>query len=140
MRSENIVGGYGRICRDAACCVRQYPDIASYVATLNYSVPPEVCMRRIVLLFICLISLPAFAQSKHPFTFEDMMKLKRVAEPVPSPDGKWVLFSVTDVDLTANTRTPHIWVVPLSTDSVGTVASPSKDHVGTGASPVRAEQ
>jgi dipeptidyl aminopeptidase/acylaminoacyl peptidase len=71
-------------------------------------------MRRIVLLFICLISLPAFAQSKHPFTFEDMMKLKRVAEPVPSPDGKWVLFTATDVDLTANTRTPHIWIVPLN--------------------------
>ena len=97
-------------------------------------------MRRIVIFFICLISLPAFAQSKHPFTFEDMMKLKRVAEPVPSPDGKWVLFSVTDVDLTANTRTPHIWIVPLSTDSVGTGASPTKDHVATGASPVRAEQ
>jgi dipeptidyl aminopeptidase/acylaminoacyl peptidase len=50
--------------------------------------------------------------AKRPFTFEDMMKLKRVNEPVPSPDGRWVVFSAVDVDLAANTRTPHIWIVP----------------------------
>ncbi|HEY1657169.1 MAG TPA: S9 family peptidase [Candidatus Sulfotelmatobacter sp.] len=52
------------------------------------------------------------AQSKHPFTFDDMMNLKRVGEPEVSPNGKWVIFSVVDVDLAANTKTPHIWVVP----------------------------
>ena len=41
-----------------------------------------------------------------------MMKLKRVGEPEVSPDGKWVIFSVVDVDLAANTKTPHIWIVP----------------------------
>jgi len=79
-------------------------------------------MRRLILLFVLLFAvsgflLPAFAQSassKHPFTFEDMMKLKRVGEPEPSPDGKWVIFSVVDVDLAANTKTPHIWIVPLA--------------------------
>jgi hypothetical protein len=43
-----------------------------------------------------LLASSLFAQSqpsqKHPFTFEDMMKLKRVGVPVPSPDGKWVVF------------------------------------------------
>jgi hypothetical protein len=34
---------------------------------------------------------PALGQGKHPFTFEDMMKLKRVSEPELSPDGKWVI-------------------------------------------------
>jgi dipeptidyl aminopeptidase/acylaminoacyl peptidase len=57
---------------------------------------------------------PVFAQAKHPFTFEDMMKLKRVGEPVISPDGKWVIFSVVDVSLEANTKTPHIWIVPTA--------------------------
>jgi len=55
---------------------------------------------------------PKGTAAKHPFTFEDMMKLKRVNEPVPSPDGKWVVFSAVDVDLAANTKTPHIWIVP----------------------------
>src|SRR5580700_3856797 len=71
-------------------------------------------MRRFAFLFLLLFSLPAFSQGKHPFTFEDMMKLKRVGEPVPSPDGKWVLFAAVDVDLAANKKTSHIWIVPLT--------------------------
>ena len=49
---------------------------------------------------------------QRPFTFEDMMALKRVGEPVPSPDGKWVLFAVQDVDLEANKKVSHLWIVP----------------------------
>ena len=65
---------------------------------------------------LLLISSTALAQSpqKHPFTFEDMMKLKRVGAPVPSPDGKWVVFDCVDVDLEANTRISHLWIVPAS--------------------------
>src|SRR4030088_1714160 len=73
-------------------------------------------MRRLFLASLVLIvfASPAFAQAKHPFTFEDMMKLKRVGEPEVSPDGNWVIFSVVDVNLDANTKTPHIWIVPLT--------------------------
>ncbi len=91
-------------------------------------------MRRLVLLLAFLFSLffciPAFSQAKHPFTFEDMMKLKRVGEPVPSPDGKWVIFSVVNVDLAANKKTPHIWIVPLNTNSGATGVPPV--HQGSG--------
>jgi dipeptidyl aminopeptidase/acylaminoacyl peptidase len=73
-------------------------------------------MRRFVPVFLAFIAftMPTVAQAKHPFTFEDMMKLKRVGEPEVSPDGKWVIFSVVDVDLQANTKTPHIWIVPTA--------------------------
>ncbi|HXM12661.1 MAG TPA: S9 family peptidase [Terriglobales bacterium] len=71
-------------------------------------------MHRLIFLFLLLFSIPAFAQAKHPFTFEDMMKLKRVGEPVPSPDSKWVLFAAVDVDLAANKKTSHVWIVPLA--------------------------
>jgi dipeptidyl aminopeptidase/acylaminoacyl peptidase len=88
-------------------------------------------MRRLVFLIVLFFSLffalPAVSQAKRPFTFEDMMKLKRVGEPVPSPDGKWVLFGAVDVDLAANTKTSHIWIVPLNSG-------------GTSASPVQAER
>jgi dipeptidyl aminopeptidase/acylaminoacyl peptidase len=71
-------------------------------------------MRSCLLSLAVLVSaLPLVAQNKHPFTFEDMMALKRVEEPEVSPDGKWVLFAAVDVDLKANTKTPHVWVVPL---------------------------
>jgi dipeptidyl aminopeptidase/acylaminoacyl peptidase len=52
--------------------------------------------------------------AKRPFTFEDMMKLKRVGAPVPSPDGKWVVFDAVNVDLEANTKVSHLWIVPAS--------------------------
>jgi dipeptidyl aminopeptidase/acylaminoacyl peptidase len=72
-------------------------------------------MRRLLLsLLIFAFTVPAFAQTKHPFTFDDMMKLKRVGDPQVSPDGKWVIFSVVDVDLAANSKTPHVWIVPTS--------------------------
>ncbi len=72
-------------------------------------------MRRLVLsLLVLAFAVPALAQAKHPFTFEDMMKLKRVGDPQVSPDGKWVIFSVVDVNLEANTKTPHIWIVPTA--------------------------
>src|SRR5437879_9580583 len=74
-------------------------------------------MRNLLLaVFVLACSFSAIAQNKHRFTFEDMTKLKRVEEPVVSPDGKWVLFAAVDVDLAANTKTPHVWVVPLSAD------------------------
>ena len=62
--------------------------------------------------FLFLLALSCAAQ-KRPFEFRDMMALKRVEEPAVSPDGKWVLFAAVDVDLSANTKTPHVWVVPL---------------------------
>jgi len=72
-------------------------------------------MRRFLgLIFIALLVLNALAQSKHPFTFEDMMALKRIGEPIVSPDGKWVLFSAIDVSLETNTKVPHVWVVPTA--------------------------
>src|SRR6266481_10036807 len=84
----------------------------------------------LVLVFFC--ALPLAAQTKHPFTFEDMMALKRVEEPVPSPDGKWVLFAAVDVDLKANTKTPHVWMVPLAQAKAGSSAmqdeTPSANH------------
>ena len=70
-------------------------------------------LRRLVLVLLCSSPYSAFAQSKRPFTFEDMMQLKRVGEPIVSPDGKWVAFSAVDVNLEENTRKPHLWIVPV---------------------------
>jgi dipeptidyl aminopeptidase/acylaminoacyl peptidase len=72
-------------------------------------------MRRLFLpILVLAFAFPAVTQARHPFTFEDMMELKRVGEPEVSPDGKWVLFSAVDVDLAANRKTSHIWIVLLA--------------------------
>src|ERR1700731_5003899 len=85
------------------------------IPLLHSSVCRGSLMRRLFVAALVLIfASAAFSQAKHPFTFEDMMKLKRVGEPEVSPDGKWVIFSVVDVNLEANTKTPHIWIVPTA--------------------------
>ena len=61
-----------------------------------------------------LLALPLAAQNKRPLTFEDMMKLKRIGDFTVSPDSKWVTFSAVDVDLGANTRKSHLWIVPVA--------------------------
>ena len=71
-------------------------------------------MGRRILVTVFLLSCFSLAQSRRPFTFEDMMALQRIGEPQVSPDGHWVSFSAVTVDIKANTRTPHLWVVPLT--------------------------
>ncbi|MGA2000061.1 MAG: S9 family peptidase [Terriglobales bacterium] len=70
-------------------------------------------IRRVIILMLLVAGL-GWGQQKRPFTFEDMMALKRVGEPAVSPNGKWVAFSVVDVNLKANTKTPSIYVVPIN--------------------------
>ncbi|HLJ89639.1 MAG TPA: S9 family peptidase [Candidatus Angelobacter sp.] len=81
-------------------------------------------MRRFTLARIVLIAI-VFVESfsavcvaqgadKRPFTFADMMTLKRIGGPQISPDGKWVAFTAVDVDLAENKKVPHLWLTPLA--------------------------
>src|SRR6266481_902666 len=117
--------------------VSKVEEAGALINLLHFSVCRGDCVMRPLFfgaLWLIAFLLPAFAQARHPFTFEDMMKLKRVGEPVPSPDGKWVLFSVVDVDLAANKKTPHIWIVPLNTNSGATGVPPVQQAPGGPAS------
>ena len=56
----------------------------------------------------------AHGQARRPMTFEDMMRMRRLGDIAVSPDGRWVMFSATDVDLAKNTRTSHLFIVPVA--------------------------
>jgi dipeptidyl aminopeptidase/acylaminoacyl peptidase len=70
----------------------------------------------IVLAPICIAqTVPTTpTQPKRPMTFEDMMKMKRLGETAVSPDGKWLAYSVTTVDLEQNTKTPELWIQAIA--------------------------
>ncbi len=53
-------------------------------------------------------------EAGRPLTFEDMMAMKRLGETAVSPDGKWLAYGETDVNLGQNTKTPHLWVQPVA--------------------------
>jgi len=68
----------------------------------------------LVALFITA-SAAASAQEaggKHPITFDDLIKMHRIADPKISPDGKWVAYSVATPDMEANRNASNIWIVP----------------------------
>lgn len=51
---------------------------------------------------------------RRPLGFDDMMQMRRVADPQVSPDGRWVAYSVTEVDKAKNIRNSDIWIVPAT--------------------------
>jgi dipeptidyl aminopeptidase/acylaminoacyl peptidase len=63
------------------------------------------------------LALPAIGQNtpaKRPMTFEDMMQMKRLGETAVSPDGKWLAYSVTTVDLAKNAKTAELWIQAIT--------------------------
>ena len=58
--------------------------------------------------------IAAHTQAKRPMTFDDLMKMRRLGDTDVSPDGKWLVYSVTDVDLAKNTKTSTLWIQPVS--------------------------
>ncbi len=52
--------------------------------------------------------------SKRPMTFEDMMNMKRLGETAVSPDGKWLAYSVTTINLDQNAKTTEWWVQAIA--------------------------
>jgi len=93
-------------------------------------------MRKTTFAFLLLSAftlLPfATAQSapaRRPMTFDDMMAMKRLGETAVSPDGKWLAYSVTTVDLKQNTKTAELWLQAIAPSSE-TSGEPSKLAVG----------
>ncbi len=70
------------------------------------------------LLFAAFVFLPfctaQAAKTKRPMTFEDMMKMKRLGETAVSPDGKWLAYAVTTVNLDQNAKTAELWMQAIA--------------------------
>jgi dipeptidyl aminopeptidase/acylaminoacyl peptidase len=69
-------------------------------------------MNRFVPVLACwLIAFPAAAQEKRPMQVEDLFRFQRVADPQISPDGKWVVYSVTTInDPKQNKSFSNLWL------------------------------
>jgi len=60
---------------------------------------------------LILVTAPARAQQKRPISFDDLISMDRISEPVVSPDGRWVAYTVARADLAANRAARNIWIV-----------------------------
>jgi dipeptidyl aminopeptidase/acylaminoacyl peptidase len=70
-------------------------------------------MRKTVVLLAILVATGAVAQ-QHPMTFNDLAAIKRVGTPRISPDGQWVVYDLSSIDLAGNKRTSALWLVPVA--------------------------
>jgi len=72
-------------------------------------------MAKVKLLSFVFLALTFIGNAqKRPMTFGDMMAMKRLGETAVSPDGKWLAYSVTTVDLAKNARTPELWLQAIA--------------------------
>jgi dipeptidyl aminopeptidase/acylaminoacyl peptidase len=61
---------------------------------------------------ILVLAFQSLAQTKRAITHEDVWLMKRVGAPVPSPDGKWVVFSVAEPAYDEKDQVADLWIVP----------------------------
>jgi len=59
---------------------------------------------------ILLAGLAAFA--KPPLTHEALWTMKRVGAPAPSPDGRWVVFQLTEPAYDEKDQVSDLWIAP----------------------------
>ncbi len=72
-------------------------------------------MRKIYLVFFLYLSVSclAWSQDKKPITHESMWLLKRVGSPAVSPNGNWVVFSVTEPSYDEKEQVTDLWIAPM---------------------------
>ena len=79
-------------------------------------------IKKLSLLWLACVSLvlaadPATAPVRHAITHEDLWLMKRVGAPVPSPDGKWVVFTVVEPAYEAKEQWSDLWMKSLTDDT-----------------------
>jgi dipeptidyl aminopeptidase/acylaminoacyl peptidase len=89
-------------------------------------------MKRIALV---LLLTAASALAQHPMTFTDLAAIRRVGAPRVSPDGKWVAYDASTIDLPANYRHSAIYLVPASGGPSRKISDGTKQDEGPAWSP-----
>ena len=76
----------------------------------------RACIAALAAALVCPAALPAQSGGR-PMTVAEFLQLERVADPQLSPDGQWILYTVTTTSLEANARTSDLWMTPTAGDS-----------------------
>jgi dipeptidyl aminopeptidase/acylaminoacyl peptidase len=68
-------------------------------------------MRTIALALVMTAALHAETQPTRPIVVDDFTRFQDVGDPQLSPDGDWVLYTLTSADAAADRRDSDVWVV-----------------------------
>ncbi|MHB9009830.1 MAG: TolB family protein [Limisphaerales bacterium] len=61
-----------------------------------------------------LLATSSLSVAQRPMTLDDLLELRRVSEPVPSPDGRWIAYVVGVVERDENRVNSDLWIVPAA--------------------------
>src|SRR5262245_3080168 len=94
--------------------VCEYPPHPRHPRSICFTTGAMMFKPRILFITISLLILSSatLAQTKRPITHEDVWLMKRVGAPAPSPDGKWVIFSVVEPAYDEKDQVSDLWIVP----------------------------
>jgi dipeptidyl aminopeptidase/acylaminoacyl peptidase len=67
-----------------------------------------------LILAAACVGRTAAAQTKQTLTHELLWSFQRVGPPVPSPDGRWVVFTVTEPSYDPAKEVADLWIVPAA--------------------------
>jgi Tol biopolymer transport system component len=75
-------------------------------------------LQRAFFAVCCLLLTPTLTAQSSPaprrvMTVEDLWAMERVGEPVVSPDGQWVVFTVNRISMATNKGNSDLWLVPV---------------------------
>ena len=77
---------------------------------MRQSLAPAACV-----LSACLLMPLGAVAAPRPFNVEDLVSMQRVSDPVLSPDGRTVVYTVRETDLAANRGRTDLWSLDLAT-------------------------
>lgn len=75
--------------------------------------PVKSLLPALLLVFAFNVAAAAAQGGTQPLTVSEMLKLRRVADPQLSPDGRWVAFQITVPDVSANRNRTQVYLVSV---------------------------
>src|SRR5215203_1164897 len=101
--------------------------VCDNIIAFSISILTKKFMKR--LSFLILICFLAFISvSAQTFTFNDLVKLRRVGDPQLSPDGRNVAFTIGDVNKAENRTLSHIYTVKIDGSDLKQITKGDKSH------------
>ena len=67
-----------------------------------------------VLITFTLLFAAATAAAQSPITFDELAAIRRIGAPQLSPDGKWIAFDASTIDMAANYRNSAVYLMPAT--------------------------
>ena len=70
-------------------------------------------LRYSLFLILALASVICAQTARHPLRVDDIFRFKDVRDPQVSPDGQWVAYVVSTVDMKEDKSSSHVWLIKI---------------------------